>query len=273
METGIMSINRRSHELTKSALLACGMLCLVAVSGCSNSNSNQSNGASQNSPLASCAVDDSCASNPTLQIGQDRPADVLIPFDYTTSTRYPLIISLHGFGATGFLEAAYMGFIERIDKQQYVLVTPDGTENLEGQRFWNATPACCAPSDNLVDDVAYIRSLIVEAAATYSIDVSRISLFGHSNGGFMALRMACEASGPRLPRWSASQDRHLQTMKAAHRQRFLSVSLQCTVISMRPFSMTEGKMERSHTHALRTLFAVSPHMPSATQTTRQWPQI
>lgn len=192
--TGIMSINRRSHELTKSALLACGMLCLMAVSGCSNSNSNQSNGTSQNSPLASCADDDSCASNPTLQIGQDRPADVLIPSNYTTSTRYPLIISLHGFAATGFVEAAYMGFIERVDTQQYVLVTPDGTENLEGQRFWNATPACCAPSDNLVDDVAYIRSLIEEAAATYSIDVSRISLFGHSNGGFMALRMACEAS-------------------------------------------------------------------------------
>ena len=45
-----------------------------------------------------------------------------------------------------------------------------------------------------IDDLAYIRGLIEEAAQTYSIDPTRVGLIGHSNGGFMALRMACEAS-------------------------------------------------------------------------------
>lgn len=146
--------------------------------------------------LAGCADTESCASNPTLQIGGERVAQVLIPSDYTTTTRYPLIVLLHGYGADGYVQSLYLGLDTRVDSAQYVLVVPDGTENNAGDRFWNATPACCAFSEanKQIDDVAYVRGLIEEAAATYSIDPSRVGLIGHSNGGFMALRMACEAS-------------------------------------------------------------------------------
>lgn len=142
--------------------------------------------------------------NPPLQRGTDRPAQVQVPSNYTPTARYPLIIVLHGLKVNGALESGYLGLNKRVDTKQFVLVVPDGTANANGDRFWNATPACCAAlaayEDNAgvdytqIDDVAYIRSLIKEAAATYSIDTSRIGLFGHSNGGFMALRMACEAS-------------------------------------------------------------------------------
>jgi len=146
--------------------------------------------------LSGCADTDSCASNPTLQIGGERVAQVQIPSDYNTSTRYPLIVLLHGYGADGYVQSLYLGLDTRVDRAQYVLVVPDGTENNAGDRFWNATPACCAFSEEnkQIDDVAYVRGLIEEAAATYSIDPARVGLIGHSNGGFMALRMACEAS-------------------------------------------------------------------------------
>ena len=181
---------------TKPAFLACGVLCLLVLSACSDSNTSSPNGSIQTTVLTSCVDTDSCASNPNLQIGMSRPAGVLIPSDYNTSTRYPLIIVLHGFGFSGIVQSIYMGFPMRVDTQQFVLVSPDGTENMSGARFWNGTPACCASVEEQmqVDDVAYIRSLIEEAAATYSIDVTRIGVFGHSNGAFMALRMACEAS-------------------------------------------------------------------------------
>jgi polyhydroxybutyrate depolymerase len=45
-----------------------------------------------------------------------------------------------------------------------------------------------------VDDVGYLRGLIEEAKLTYNIDAKRVYLMGHSNGGFMSFRMACEAS-------------------------------------------------------------------------------
>jgi polyhydroxybutyrate depolymerase len=173
-----------------------GMACLLLLTACSDSNNSSFDTSPLPPVLTGCADTNSCFSNPDLQIGGERPAQVQIPSNYTTTTRYPLLIVLHGFRAVGSLQAAYLGFDVRVDSKQYVLVTPDGTENASGRRYWNATPACCAFTDEerQVDDVAYIRGLIAEAAATYSIDPKRIGLVGHSNGGFMALRMACEAS-------------------------------------------------------------------------------
>lgn len=154
--------------------------------------------------LMGCADTSDCASNPPLEIGGERLANVQIPSNYDSTTRYPLIVVLHGFGANGIVQSIYLGVTDRVDDEQYVLVTPDGTENAEGTRFWNATPACCAGAAGAqdgagvdytqIDDVAYIRGLIEEAAQTYSIDPTSIGLIGHSNGGFMALRMACEVS-------------------------------------------------------------------------------
>ena len=167
------------------------VVCLFIITACSDGSDGNFGSIS----LTGCADSGSCVSNPPLVIGGDRPSDVHIPSNYTPTTRYPLVISLHGFGANGFVEAAYMGLLERVDPKQYILVTPDGTVDENGSRFWNATPACCAFSQSdQIDDVVYIRGLIEEAAATYSVDPARVALFGHSNGGFMTLRMACEAS-------------------------------------------------------------------------------
>ena len=200
-----MSSDRFILNVIKSAILSCGMLCMLVVSGCDNSDNSNFTEMIESNGLVGCADTDSCFSNPILQIGEDRPAQVQIPSDYTTSTRYPLIIVLHGYNVNGALQSIYLGLDTRVDTKQYVLVVPDGTESLNGTRFWNATPACCArvaafesqideAEYTQIDDVEYIRNLIEEAAATYSIDVERIGLIGHSNGGFMALRMACEAS-------------------------------------------------------------------------------
>ncbi|MFK8020446.1 MAG: PHB depolymerase family esterase [Pseudomonadales bacterium] len=198
------------YPIYQSPRILLAIAAFALFSGCSG-GSDDSNGfqelVEEAAPvivLPGCADDGSCASNPPTMIGTERPAEVQIPSDYTASTRYPLIIVLHGYGASGAVQSAYIGLSDRVDSKQYVLVAPDGTANANGTRFWNATPACCAgvaaQSDNAgedysqIDDVAYIRSLIEEAAATYSIDTTRIGLFGHSNGGFMALRMACESS-------------------------------------------------------------------------------
>jgi len=200
-----MSLFSLPHRFLQSACLSCSAVLLITLSGCSDSNNSNSGSKADDKVLVGCADTNSCVSNPDLQIGEDRPAQVHIPADYTPSTRYPLIIVLHGYGASGSVQAGYLGLTERVDSKQYVLVVPDGTESLDGTRFWNATPACCARVAALgsqvdeeeytqIDDVAYVRKLVEEAAATYSIDTQRIGLVGHSNGGFMALRMACEAS-------------------------------------------------------------------------------
>lgn len=124
-------------------------------------------------------------------IGGARPANVVLPRDYDGTPR-PLVILLHGYGASGGAQDVYLGLSRTARLRGMITVLPDGTQNAGGQRFWNATEACCLFGAAPVDDVGYVNGLIDEAIETYAIDESRIYLFGHSNGGFMSHRLACE---------------------------------------------------------------------------------
>lgn len=168
-------------------------LCALALVACSDGSDSFPDGVFR---LPGCADSSSCASNPPLMIGGDRPAAVAIPADYNVNQRYPLIVLLHGRGVDGWIQATYMDQFTRVDRLQYVLVYPDGERIRDGRRQWCSDALGCELADDpdtLIDDVAYISSLIEEAAATYSIDVSRVGLIGHSSGGFMSFTMACEA--------------------------------------------------------------------------------
>ena len=135
------------------------------------------------------------SADPPLTIGGERPALVDIPLGYDPTVTHPLIIILHGFGPfSGEIQAAFIGMLEMVDAKDFVMVLPDGTLNEDGDRFWNATAACCDFADQQIDDVGYLTGLIEEAKQIYNIDQNRVYLMGHSNGGFMSFRMACEAS-------------------------------------------------------------------------------
>lgn len=131
---------------------------------------------------------------PPTTIGGDRPARVAVPRDYDPETPTPLLIVLHGYTATGELQNLYLGTEAAAAEHGMLLVLPDGLEDARGNGFWNATPACCDFGNTGVDDVAYIRSLIEEVGENYNLDTGRVYLFGHSNGGFMSYRMACDAA-------------------------------------------------------------------------------
>jgi len=148
--------------------------------------------AAQDAPSAPDIGADEVAIPPTL--GGDRPAALYVPAAYDPTTAWPLVILLHGYGVSGTLQAAYLGLIERVQTFGFVLLTPDGTVDSKGMRYWNASPSCCDFEHTGVDDVAYLRGLIAEARETLHIDAGRVTLLGHSNGGFMAYRMACEAA-------------------------------------------------------------------------------
>jgi polyhydroxybutyrate depolymerase len=124
--------------------------------------------------------------------GGSRPVQLKVPAGYTPSTAYPLVILLHGFGANGMLQAAYFGYLGLVDKEQLLLAYPDGKSNPKLQRYWNATHACCDFYNSGVDDAGYLSGLIKEIQAVYNVDPRRIYFIGHSNGGFMSYRMACD---------------------------------------------------------------------------------
>jgi polyhydroxybutyrate depolymerase len=128
-------------------------------------------------------------------IGGDRPVDVVVPSTYSPGKPAPLLILLHGYSVGGKVEELYMHFAPLADKYGFLYAYPDGTVDKSGKRFWNATDACCNFDGSSVDDSGYLSSVIDEIEKAYSVDPKRIYLVGHSNGGFMAYRMACDHAG------------------------------------------------------------------------------
>jgi polyhydroxybutyrate depolymerase len=126
---------------------------------------------------------------------QARPYGLLVPASYRAASPAPLVVVLHGYGSNGRQQAEYFGLLADAEEHGYLLAYPDGLTDPRGSRFWNATDACCNFYGSLVDDVAYLSAVIDDVAARYSVDPKRVFVIGHSNGGFMAHRLACDIGG------------------------------------------------------------------------------
>ncbi len=135
------------------------------------------------------------APTPTPSLVAARPFGLKVPSGYTAAVATPLVLVLHGYSASGQGQAAYFGLLADADEHGYLLAYPDGTVDSSGNRFWNATDACCNFYGRSVDDVAYLGAVIDDVAARYNVDARRVFVVGHSNGGFMAHRLACDLSG------------------------------------------------------------------------------
>jgi len=144
--------------------------------------------------LAACHSSTEGSSDAAMKvvIGGDRPVMVHVPSSYQHGTPTPLVVMLHGYGADGEVEEVYLDITAQADQRGFIYATPDGTIDSTGMRFWNATDACCDLFGTKVVDSTYLSSVITQIAATYTIDPKRVFLVGHSNGGFMAHRMACD---------------------------------------------------------------------------------
>lgn len=101
----------------------------------------------------------------------------------TSSTRVPLLVVLHYRGGDG--EAMnYLTNVSLLARDAGIwVVLPDARGH-----NWNHDPA----DTNRVDDVAYLSNLIDSAVTRFPVDPKRVYMAGFSDGGFMAMRFACE---------------------------------------------------------------------------------
>jgi polyhydroxybutyrate depolymerase len=123
-------------------------------------------------------------------VGGERPVTVNLPDRLANPA--PLLILLHSASTTGAHQENYMKLGPVAKANVIIYISPDGTKNPEGKRFWNASKSCCNKFNESVDDVAYINSLIDEIDKKTPVDPKRIYLIGHSNGAFMAYTFACQ---------------------------------------------------------------------------------
>ncbi len=128
---------------------------------------------------------------PTVDAGRG-PVPVIVPSSYDAGTPTPLVIALHGYTNTGPEVEAYFRLAPRAEEYGFLYLFPTGTDDLFGNPFWNATDACCNFFGSGVDDSGYLRALVEVMGAEYNVDPRRVYFVGHSNGGFMSYRMACD---------------------------------------------------------------------------------
>ena len=128
---------------------------------------------------------------PDLVVGGDRPVTVRVPDDDDASRPAPFVLLLHGYQADGDSMDRYLRLGERAVAAGMLFAAPNGSVDRQGDRFWNATDACCDVFGSGVDDEAYLLRVVAEVQARWSVDPRRIFVIGHSNGGFMAYRLAC----------------------------------------------------------------------------------
>ena len=142
-------------------------------------------------PVESTVVETSAAATVPNETFVDRPYEVFVPSGYSPAAAAPLVISLHGYGASGAIQELYFKLQPQAEARGFLYVHPDGTKNQLDWAFWNATDGCC-DSTQSIDDSSYINFIIDQVSADYNVDPARTYLVGYSNGGFMSYRMACD---------------------------------------------------------------------------------
>jgi polyhydroxybutyrate depolymerase len=145
-------------------------------------------GASTPGPVDSRAPEGSAV---TVELG-DRPFKLHVPESYDPAQPAPLVIGLHGYTSNSTEMESYFNLTAESDQRGFLYAMPDGTRDRRGNQFWNATNACCDMDGNGVDDSAYLSQLIETVKQSYAVDGDRVFLVGHSNGGYMSHRMACD---------------------------------------------------------------------------------
>jgi polyhydroxybutyrate depolymerase len=125
---------------------------------------------------------------------QQRPYRIVVPNSYDGSKPVPFLLLLHGYTLDGVSVDTYLGMSAVAQAKGFILATPDGLKDSVGMRYWNATDHCCTTLaiPPLPDDSSYLLAILDDVRLKYNIDPKRVFVSGHSNGGFMSHRMACD---------------------------------------------------------------------------------
>ncbi len=99
----------------------------------------------------------------------------------------PLILALHGGGGTPAQFARSSGLGAGATAQGFAVVFPSGSGR-GGERLltWNGGYCCGYAARQGVDDVAFLKEVIDDAAARFGLDGGRVFLTGMSNGAILA---------------------------------------------------------------------------------------
>ena len=128
--------------------------------------------------------------------GEERTYRLYVPSDLPEGP-VPLFVGLHGGLGWGD-QFATTDHVEGLaESNGFIVVHPDGVPVAEGvgtarSGVWNGGICCGVAARSGTDDVGFIAALLDRIEADHAIDPHRVFAYGHSNGGIMSYRLACE---------------------------------------------------------------------------------
>ena len=138
------------------------------------------------------------ALDPTLRIiavngMKPRSFFLNVPASYKAGTPAPLLLAFHGRTATGRDIMTYSQILSWAASMNIIVVAVNGAV-YEDASSWNAG-SCCTNATTYEENDVLLTSTIIDYLKTQTtIDASRVWAMGHSNGGMMAYRLACDLS-------------------------------------------------------------------------------
>ena len=124
--------------------------------------------------------------------GLNREYVLHVPDAYNGDDPVPLVFNLHGGSGTATGQRYVSQMDQVADSAGFIVVYPQGSF-VNGYSYWNSMIAT-EGSKGTADDVGFISILIDEISSNYNIDLSKVYACGYSNGGDMAISLACYLS-------------------------------------------------------------------------------
>lgn len=111
-------------------------------------------------------------------------------FDWPHSATKPLVVMLPGLGQSTADARAAMPDVERAaEGHGFVLAWAESLPSSTSDHAWNAGPCCAGQT---ADDLGYLVDVLADVASRTPVDLTRIYVWGMSNGGMLAIRAVCQ---------------------------------------------------------------------------------
>ena len=119
---------------------------------------------------------------------------VHLPPDYDGSRKLPMVVVVHGVFDTAKGIEKIAGFSEIADRENFIVLYPNGIGILGFLQHWNAGHCCGKAQADRIDDVGFVATAITSAIRRLNVDRNRVYMLGFSNGGMFTYRFASEKS-------------------------------------------------------------------------------
>ena len=104
----------------------------------------------------------------------------------------PLVVAIHGYTSSAKTLMGYSGINQIADKEGFLVAYPQGTKDSRDNNFFNVGYEF--HSDSKVNDVNFIREIVLNLTKDYKLNSKRVFATGMSNGGDMSYLLACTSS-------------------------------------------------------------------------------